>query len=62
MNKNINEWKLSVRDGGDRFLNDDYSKELIEKENEKMKKKFIKNFENMGLPEELKKKYPEIFE
>ncbi len=62
MNKNINEWKLSVRDGGDRFLNDDYSKELIEKENERMKKKLIKDFENMGLPEELKKKYPEIFE
>ena len=62
MNKNINEWKLSVRDGGDRFLNEENSKELIEKENERMKKKLIKDFENMGLPEELKKKYPEIFE
>ena len=32
MSKNVNGWELSKRDGGNRFINDDYPNELIEKE------------------------------
>lgn len=62
MSKNVNGWELSKRDGGNRFINDDYPNELIEKENERIKERLRKDFEIMGLPEELKKMYPEIFE
>ena len=54
-------WKISERDGGDRFI-DSPTTPLTEKEKEIMKKEIIENHKDLGLPENLKKElYPELF-
>ena len=54
-------WKLSIRDGGNRFY-DSPSRELTEEIKASMKKGIIQNHKELGLRESLKYElYPELF-
>ena len=55
-------WKISQRDGGNRFIKNKPSKELTDVEKEELKQKIIQHHESLGLPKGLKKEiYPELF-
>ena len=57
------EWKLSIRDGDDRFLHKKSNKKLTKEETEKIKQEIIEHHKLMKLPENLKKEmYPTLFE
>lgn len=62
MKELANGWKLSQRDGGNRFIKNNHSKELTDAEKEELKQKIIQHHESLGLPKGLKKEiYPELF-
>lgn len=55
------DWSISQRDGGDRFINS-VSAPLTDEEKENMKKEIIENHEKLGLEDKLKYEiYPELF-
>ena len=56
-----NEWIISKRDGGDRFI-DSNQAPLTKEEKEKMKQEIIEHHAKFGLDDNLKYEiYPELF-
>lgn len=61
MKKHHDNWVISQRDGGDRFINS-ISMPLTDEEKETVKQEIIDRHEKLGLDDKLKYEiYPELF-